>query len=108
MARAIAIALVIGFSIGLIYSFVKRNQGGASQTLIRNAVAAGRVALIRIDGIRTTGMFINDQPGELLPGVVLTHDGPEAAFVTDPVLYGEVEARVAGLTVPPAATAGEV
>lgn len=42
------------------------------------------------------------QPGELLPGVVLTHDGPEAAFVTDQVLYGEVEARVAGLTVPPA------
>lgn len=25
-------------------------------------VSAGRVALVRIDGIRTTGMFINDQP----------------------------------------------
>lgn len=62
MARAIAIALVIGSSIGLIYSFVKRNQAGASPTLIRNSIAVGRVALIRIDGIRTTGMFINDQP----------------------------------------------
>lgn len=105
---------------------------------IAAARSAGRQAVVRVDAVRQTGTLINDQPvcdlelsvqpltgepyrtslrrivslmeiplfqpGHRSAAVLLTDDGPELALVDDAL----TDEPYAGLTVPPAASLGEL